>query len=76
MVCPCYPCSNSSFYYVSGKCKGKSRTKAFVKPLSEERNGEKKIYKIIAIGSTIKYNFRFVLIFRKDVVIFVILRCC
>jgi hypothetical protein len=74
--CPVYLCSKTSFYYCGVKCKGKLKGKQPAGSKSKAKLHEKIFFKIVAIGATSMYNFRFVSIFRKDVVIFAILRCC
>jgi hypothetical protein len=72
---PGYLCSKSPFYYGGAKCKEKSKGKQQSGSARKMEPGAKKIFKIVAIEATSKYNLGFVSIFRKDVVIFAILIC-
>jgi len=58
--CPGHLCSNSSFYYGDAKCKGKSKSKQQPGVHERQNRGRKKIFKIVAIGATSKYNLGFV----------------
>jgi len=68
-------CSKNLFYYGSAKCKGKSKSVLSFKPRWKMIMRRKKFNKIVAIEARRRYNIKFILIFRKYVYIFAILRC-